>query len=180
DPARIMDLAIALEAAAKREHNEALQLKARCQRMLAWQRAGELRKALAEFDELSCAESARALPIFAAMQHMAGLLHSLIGKREDGEALLQSALVLDLNANNTAAAAHDVFSLATIAAQNRDYARAVEILQEKADVISASFDPRLMEKRETMLARFERGRTRKESAMPVSIGLQSPLRGARL
>jgi tetratricopeptide (TPR) repeat protein len=151
-----------------------------CQRMLAWQQLGELRRALDEFEELRVDGSASAQTTLAAIRAMAGALHGLIGTAEEGERLLRSARELNVQANNLSAAATNAFSIARLAARNNDYARAIEILKNEREGVYALSDPTLVEKFERMLDDYQRGCGRKESAMPLTIGLREPLRKARL
>jgi hypothetical protein len=111
---------------------------------------------------------------------MAGSLHGLIGTAEEGERLLRSARELNVQANNLSAAATNVFSIARLAARNNDYARAIDILQNEREGVFALSNPKLVEKFERMLDDYQRGCGRKESAMPLTIGLRDPLRKARL
>jgi tetratricopeptide (TPR) repeat protein len=180
DPARLMDISFALRCAAEREQDEPMSLVACCQRIIACQRAGELRRALQEFEQLTCSDAARASAAFASIQQMAGSLQALIGTFQDAETSLRSALRLNLESQNLRAAARTVLSLALAFARSGQYGRAAEILASEADPVLQSADDTLVARRAEMLARFQRRQARCESAMPISIGLSEPLRRASL
>lgn len=113
---------------------------------------------------------------------MAGSLHSLIGTQQEAERLLQSALALDSKPENAAAAsaANHLIYLAVAIARNGEYSRAIEILETQAHLISETSVPTFSARRDQLLARFRRRQAHRGAFTPISIGLNQPLRRARL
>jgi tetratricopeptide (TPR) repeat protein len=180
DPARLMDVGYALQCAAERTGNEQLQLVACSQRMIACQRAGELRRGLQEFEQLRCGEAMRATRDFIAPLQFAGSFLSLIGSVEQAEAHLRRAMMLCREHGLLPGAARAARGLALAFARNNNYKRAVEILAEEANLIAEAGDTGLIAQSEDLRGRFQRRLSRRESAMPISIGLSQPLRKAAL